>query len=323
MYDIADTVLAWQAQGRDVTVAVLVETRGISSVEPGAALAWTDGSTAGPLAGLAAPVVAAAAEGARDDGLIDVPIDAMQAAGAGLACGGVLTLLVRPAEEFPMQLWHGLVERHPLCLVARGDEIEVFTPDTIRAATSFGDDVGRLFGRGTTAATRIDGGVAVAYWPVPSLVVVGDGLIAAALQAQAALLGWSAAVVGDVAGSTTALAAMNRSDAVIVLSHDRAVDGPVLRAALAAPVGYVGALGSRRTQAARREWLTADGVDAAAQQRIHGPAGLDLDAHTPAEIAVSIVAEILAERAGASATSLRERSGPVHTAGVQAPPPRY
>jgi xanthine dehydrogenase accessory factor len=96
-----------------------------------------------------------------------------------------------------------------------------------------------------------------------------------------------------------------------------------LRAALAGGAGYVGALGSRRTQAARAEWLTAAGVRPDAQERIHGPAGLDIDAHTPAEIAISIVAEILAARAGSGGGALSSRPGPVHTAGVQAPPPRY
>lgn len=321
MYDIAETVLAWQAEGRDVTVAVLVATRGISSVEPGAALAWTDGRSAGPLAGVASQVLAAAAAG--EAGLLDVPISSADAAGAGLACGGTLTLLVQPAHRLPAETWQRLVGRQPLCIVAGTTGIDVYTPDTIRAATSFGDEVGRLFGRGVTAATVLDGGAAIAFWPVPSLLVVGDGLIAAALQAQAQLLGWSATAVGDVEAAVAALATMARSDAVVVLSHDRAVDGPVLSAALGSQVGYVGALGSRRTQGARREWLTAHDVDAATQERIHGPAGLDLDAHTPADIAVSNVAEILAERAGSSAASLRERTGPVHTAGVQAPPPRY
>jgi xanthine dehydrogenase accessory factor len=109
----------------------------------------------------------------------------------------------------------------------------------------------------------------------------------------------------------------------VVLSHDRAVDGPALAAALASDVGYVGALGSRRTQAARREWLTDHDVAGDDQQRIHGPAGLDIDAHTPGEIAVSIVAEILAGRSSASGGALRDRPGPVHVAGVHSPPPRY
>ena len=117
--------------------------------------------------------------------------------------------------------------------------------------------------------------------------------------------------------------ALHPSDAVVVLSHSRDVDGPTLAAALAGQARYVGALGSRRTQAARREWLTEYGVAEQDQRRIHGPAGLDIDAHTPGEIAVSIVAEILADRAHSSGGALRDREGPVHTAGVNAPPPRY
>ena len=85
----------------------------------------------------------------------------------------------------------------------------------------------------------------------------------------------------------------------------------------------MGALGSRRTQAARRDWLTEFGVSAADQDRVHGPAGLDIDAHTPAEIAISIVAEIVAGRSSAGGGALRDRSGPVHVDGVHAPPPRY
>jgi xanthine dehydrogenase accessory factor len=160
-------------------------------------------------------------------------------------------------------------------------------------------------------------------WPVPALVVVGDGLIADALLDAAHLLGWSARVTAEADVAVSAAAGLHRSDAFVVLSHDRVVDGPALAAALSGGAGYVGALGSRRTQAARREWLTAHAVPAEDQDRIHGPAGLDLDAHTPAEIAVSIVAEILAGRSASSGGALRNREGPVHVAGVQAPPPRY
>jgi xanthine dehydrogenase accessory factor len=96
-----------------------------------------------------------------------------------------------------------------------------------------------------------------------------------------------------------------------VLSHDREVDGPTLAAALAGRIGYVGALGSRRTQAARREWLTARGVMTVAIDQIHGPAGLDIGAYGAAEIAVSVCAEIIASRTAATGIALREGSGPV------------
>ena len=111
-----------------------------------------------------------------------------------------------------------------------------------------------------------------------------------------------------------------------MLSHDRATDVPALAAALGGNAGYVGALGSRHTQAARRDGLEERGVSPDALDRIHGPAGLDIDAHTPAEIAVSIVAEIVmtrGARSGGTGGSISRRDGPVHTAGVNAPPPRH
>jgi xanthine dehydrogenase accessory factor len=158
---------------------------------------------------------------------------------------------------------------------------------------------------------------------VPDLVVVGDGLIADALAAMANLLGWPCRVTNSAEQAVAFAAELSSSDAFVVLSHDRDVDGPALSAALSGPVGYVGGLGSRHTQQARATWLTDHGVAAEGQARIHGPAGLDIDAHTPAEIAVSIVAEILASRSSSSGGALRDRSGPVHVAGVSAPPPRY
>ena len=75
-------------------------------------------------------------------------------------------------------------------------------------------------------------------------------------------------------------------------------------------MGYIGALGSRRTQQARADWLAYRGVTDL--ERVHGPAGLDIGANTPAEIAVSILAEALAVKARASAGPLGQKSGPIH-----------
>jgi len=97
---------------------------------------------------------------------------------------------------------------------------------------------------------------------------------------------------------------------MVVTSHDVEVAGPALAAALASPVGYLGALGSRRTQQARADWLAYRGITEL--DRVHGPAGLDIGATTPAEIAVAILAETLAVRAHASAGPLREKSGSIH-----------
>ncbi|MFI2488882.1 XdhC family protein [Promicromonospora kroppenstedtii] len=103
-------------------------------------------------------------------------------------------------------------------------------------------------------------------------------------------------------------------DAVCVLTHDPKFDVPLLHTALTdLPAGtYVGAMGSRRAHAERTARLVEDGVPAAALARLHSPIGLDLGARTPDETAVSIAAEIIAARSGASTRPLRETDGPIH-----------
>ncbi len=89
--------------------------------------------------------------------------------------------------------------------------------------------------------------------------------------------------------------APDRRTAVVLLSHDPKIDDPALEVALKSDAFYIGALGSKRTHASRRERFEARGFDAATIDRIHGPIGLDIGAKSPAEIATSIVAEITAE----------------------------
>lgn len=101
-------------------------------------------------------------------------------------------------------------------------------------------------------------------------------------------------------------------DAICVLTHDTKFDVPALVAALETDVGYLGAMGSRRTHADRMARLREAGVDDAGIERIMAPIGLDLGARTPEETAVSICAEIIACRTGRAAPSLRDTEGPIH-----------
>jgi xanthine dehydrogenase accessory factor len=101
-------------------------------------------------------------------------------------------------------------------------------------------------------------------------------------------------------------------DAVCVLTHDVKFDVPAIVAALDTPVGYLGAMGSRRTHAARVERLREAGVDDAGLARIMAPIGLDLGARTPEETAIAICAEIIARHTGRKAASLRDADGPIH-----------
>lgn len=143
------------------------------------------------------------------------------------------------------------------------------------------------------------------------ILIVGEGPVADALTPMLATLGWGATTASTLAESE---AAIPSADAVVVTSHHEDVDGPAIRAALAAGTSYVGAMGSRRTQARRRDWLVDHGVTEGELSALHAPIGLDIGADEPGEIAVSILAEIVAERRGASSivASISERDGAIH-----------
>jgi xanthine dehydrogenase accessory factor len=93
-----------------------------------------------------------------------------------------------------------------------------------------------------------------------------------------------------------------------VLSHDVKFDEPAIVTALSRGCRYVGAVGSRKTQSDRRERLRAAGVSDTQLSRLHGPIGLDLGGREPAETALAIMAEVVAERYGGSGTPMVERA---------------
>jgi xanthine dehydrogenase accessory factor len=166
--------------------------------------------------------------------------------------------------------------------------------------------------------------------PRPELVIFGAVHIAVALVALARTLGFRTAVVDPrsafatrerFADADVLLDAwpdqplpgvrLDARSAVVVLSHDPKIDVPALQVALARPVAYVGALGSASTQRKRAAALAREGVTADQMSRLHAPIGLRIGARTPEEIALAILAEIVAVRHGgpaASGTDVPDRS---------------
>ena len=127
-------------------------------------------------------------------------------------------------------------------------------------------------------------------------------------MSTALIVGWPDEVAEDIG--------LGRADAVAVLSHDPKFDEPAITEALRRECRYVGAIGSRKTQRARRARLLDRGLSAEQLERLRGPIGLDLGGREPAETALAIMAEIVAARYGASARPMRElarraRRGPL------------
>ncbi len=124
-------------------------------------------------------------------------------------------------------------------------------------------------------------------------------------DADEVVVGWPEAVFAKTA--------LDRRTYVVLLSHDARFEDPVFAEVHGKPIRYLGAIGSRRTHRARLERLAADGWTQDELDSIYGPVGLDIGAETPAEMAVSILAEIVQARYGAgSGLSLRGETGRVH-----------
>ncbi len=170
--------------------------------------------------------------------------------------------------------------------------------------------------------------------PPPRLIIIGAVDFAAQLTEVAGIAGWRAFVVDPrsrfateerfpaaervIAAwpqiALTQLAPIDRATAIAVLTHDPKLDDAALIAALSSDAGYIGAMGSRRAQARRRERLLAAGIEESELERISAPIGLDIGALSAAETALSIMTEIIALRQGRSGGRLINARGRIHDA---------
>lgn len=331
--DVAD----WLADGRPALVGRVVAIAGFSTW-PGDELIAVDGAGerrgailgrpgSDSIAQRSAELLAGAGASGLDTLTVELQGDAVIE--AGLSCGGRADVLLQPSSSIPAELWEAFAARRPVALATRVEgptagpaSIVVDADGAWTGALDVGDpdaiaqEAVALLASGHSSTRRVEDGAGVVLiegWvPPPRLVVAGSGELAEAVTAQAALLGWEARTVDDLAGVDQGLEWGGRSTAMIVTSHDGEVDVPTLRAALTAGAGYVGALGSRRTQSRRLERLAAEGVTDEQLGRIHKPIGLDLGGRSAPEVALAIVAEILAARTGRDGRSLAQRSGPIH-----------
>ena len=212
----------------------------------------------------------------------------------GLPCGGEIAVMVQPvsAEGFDPELFDRIAEAR-----AQGETLSVHTDLTTGHSDLRPIETGEMF------VNRYD--------PPRRLLIVGAVQIAQSLAALARTLGVEVVVIDPRARFLTeerfpgvtlddrwpdeAVAAYRPgpATAVVTLSHDIKIDDPALLAALASEAGYVGALGSKRSHAARRERLAVAGVNPDQIDRVDGPVGIDIGAIGPSEIALSIAAAMV------------------------------
>lgn len=316
---IPETALDWHRAGRGAALATVVETWGSAPRPVGSQLAISgSGEIMGSVSGgcvegaVVAEALAALADG--QPRLLTYGVSDDDAFAVGLACGGTIRVLVEPvgdggAGALPEALLADLVAAR----AARRPVAVQVHPDTgarrLVAADAGGPALADRF-RTDRSGLEEDGTFTAIHNPPLRMVVVGAVHIAQPLVAMARLAGYDPLLVDPreafgaahrFPGETIshdwpdeALAAhgLDPRTAVVTLTHDPKLDDPAIIAALRSDVFYLGCLGSTRTHAKRVERLRAAGFSDSDIARIHAPVGLDIGARTPAEIAVSVMAQI-------------------------------
>jgi xanthine dehydrogenase accessory factor len=316
MRDVLAELQEWSAAGEEIALATVVETWGSSPRPLGSRMAVTrSGKMAGSVSNgciegavfeeaqqvLKSGQAKIAAFGVADDVAFEV----------GLACGGHIEVFVQPLGPVHLKL---------IAMLAANE------PATLRTNLVSGEaELTSGSPRGSELAHR-DGDWFVEPFPRPAhLVIVGAIHIAIPLHRLARLMSYRVTVIDArakfatrerfpeadelvVAWPDEALAKidLDGSTYVVILTHDPKFDLPALRSVLGTDVGYIGAIGSRKTNSNRFDALRAEGFTEEQIARVHGPIGLDLGSRRAEETALGILAEITAVRFGGSGTSMRE-----------------
>ena len=294
----------WSAAGDASALATVIKVNGSAPRGPGAKLAVrADGTMAGSVSGgcVEGDVLEQSLAVLKDGEprLLHYGISDELAMGVGLMCGGEIDVVIEPVDD-ALIAYAAAAEREER--VSRNLPLSDFVDVTA---------------------------------PPPRLWVIGGGHVAENVVAVGERAGFSPRVIdprrifadqnrfGDVPvrvdwpDRAFAEVQLGDSDYIVVLSHDPKIDQPALAAALAADVAYVGAIGSSKAQADRRERLLAAGITEEQLAKLHAPIGLPLGGRQPGEIAVAIVGQLISIR-HAGAKGSKASNGTKATAGSKA-----
>ena len=320
---LPEQALAWIDEGKGAALATVLQTWGSAPRPAGAQLAASSeaeimGSVSG---GCVEGAVVAEALEALEDGrprVLEFGVSNEEAFAVGLACGGTIRVLVEPVGvgdgpdvELLRDLARARARRRSVAYV-----VNVETWDRLLIDRGAGTPLGREVraaldaDRSGFATLEEDRWFIGAHNPPLRLAVVGAVHIAQALAPMARLLGYDVALIDprdafasearfpgerilrDWPDAALRAHGLDSRTGVVTLTHDPKLDDPAIRAALVSDAFYLGCLGSSRTHAKRVARLREAGFDEAAIGRIHAPLGLDIGAKSPAEIALSALAEM-------------------------------
>lgn len=311
--NIPEQALAWVDAGQGAVLATVIETWGSAPRRVGAQLVVSgQGDMQGSVSGgcVEGAVVVEALEALEKGAprVLEYGVSDGDAFAVGLACGGTMRILVEPigAGGMPVEILRDLVRARA---GRKAVAYEVALDGSARALVTDGySDRFRMDRSGLNEAGETF--IAI-HNPPLRLIIVGAVHIAQHLAGMAQGAGFDplvvdpreafgsearfpdAAIINDWPDDALKTIGVDARCAVVLLTHDPKLDDPALHIALASDAFYIGALGSKRTHASRVERLTETGFTPAQIGRINGPIGLNIGASGPAEIAVSILAQMI------------------------------
>ncbi len=321
--NILNEALAWIDEGHDLAFATVTSTWGSSPRPVGSQLVINErGNFTGSVSGgcIETFVVSEAIDVIEDGDVLNLEygVTNEQAREVRLACGGTVRVLVERAPERAMLEKLNAIQPIARVVDMGSGKSAVLNRDGLDGDLSLDDhalaDAKLLLKHGTSGTiTAGERDLFVKVYAQPrNLIVVGAVHIAQMLAPMAASIGFRVTVIDprpkfatqerlpdvniitDRPEKAVDSIVLDNWTAVVALAHDPLLDDPVLVAALKSDVFYIGCLGSRKTQAARHERLRDKGFGEKDLERLHGPIGFDIGGRSPGEIAVSILAEIIA-----------------------------
>jgi xanthine dehydrogenase accessory factor len=346
MKEVLSEIEVWKAQGDRIALATVIDVQRSAPRPPGAKMAVNEhGEIAGSVSGgCVEGAVAEIADGilrGEAPQLVHFGIADSDAWDVGLPCGGEIDVWVQaydPGRFEEVARAGGRAAEVTMLEGARPGAKLLVEADGARSgslgAPELDDEAARVATELLWAETseRRDGLFIDVVGPAPRLIVFGAVDIGASLCTVARACGWRPYVIDPRARFATAsrfpdaeeviaawpeeavarLGGIDPATSIVVLTHDPKLDDAALLLALRSPARFVGAMGSRRAQAKRRERLLAVGVGDEELERLSAPVGLDLGAIAREETALSIMAEIIATRHGREGGRLAERKGRIH-----------
>ena len=304
-FKIFDEASNWENTGTEMALAIVLKTWGSSPRQPGSMmLIREDGHLVGSVSGgcVEGAVIVGSRQIMKENKteLMEFGVADEDAWSVGLSCGGKISVFVCPRNRIE----EGLFQK--LCNVKNSRESIILECDTQKGSISIINDKAteneNVFNIKVTAKPRllIVGAVHISQHLIPMAKEAGFDVL---LIDPRSHFGTSerfpeVEVSNDWPDEALKKVKLSDKDCLVTLTHDPKIDDPALQIALASPLFSICCLGSKRTHAARKNRLLNSGITEQQFNRIHGPAGLDINAKTPAEIAVSILAELIKDWRG-------------------------